>query len=262
MHNTAAAAQTPATATATLDLVGVLVVLLRPSTPADRRRFEDLQTLRRKHDQAFERWLPHITLVPPFTLSSSSLEASSALASGTGLEQLVQLHTEKLSQIAKAAAEVCHTHASHRLLLDQVSTFPLRNYTNVHLRPAPPTNSHDKRKTSSFSSATSDDQDHSSHRIVKLQSDLSQALTPVLHPNKASSARRRETFRPHVSVGQSTSGKATWQLCRSAERVLGYEGSPGLLCDVDRVQLMIKPKGSAGAYHVHQELPLSRSSSP
>ncbi|CDR99700.1 uncharacterized protein SPSC_05298 [Sporisorium scitamineum] len=251
MHTTATT-QTPTASNTTPDLVGVLVVLLKPSTTRDQQRFEDLQILRRRHDQAFDRWLPHITLVPPFTLSSSNAKGTSALEPGTVLEELAQLHAEKLSQIVKAAAETCSKHSNHQLLLDQVSTFPLRKYTNVHLRPAP-TNFHDKRSPSSTSPPAGA---HSSHRIVELQSELSDSLTPLLRAT-TKIARRRETFKPHVSVGQSTSVKAAWQLCRSAEMLLKQQGGPGLLCDVDRVQFMIKPKGFQGAYHVHKELHLS-----
>ncbi|SJX64323.1 uncharacterized protein SRS1_14971 [Sporisorium reilianum f. sp. reilianum] len=235
MHTTAATTTTP-------DLVGVLVVLVAPSTPADQQRFEELQTLRRRHDRAFDRWLPHITLVPPFTLPSSSSDARSR----GDLDGLVQLHADQLAQIARAAAEVCSRHSSHQLRLDHVSTFPLRKYTNVHLRPAP-TNFHDKRTPASSAPSNT-----SSHRIVELQADLADAITPLV---SSSGVRRRETFKPHVSVGQATTPKATWQLCTSAG-----SAAAGLLCDVHRVQLMLKPKGFAGMYRVHEELALAASS--
>ncbi|SPO28500.1 uncharacterized protein UTRI_04897 [Ustilago trichophora] len=276
---TSDAAQTPAPA-AHQDLVGVLVILIKPSSDQDKQRYDQLQQLRRQHDQAFSRWLPHITLIPPFTLAgpSNTKDSSPALA------DLVNIHEAKLSQIAEAARKVCKRHETHSLLIDQVSTFPLRKYTNIHLRPFP-TNFKDKA-TKAHQQAVIDgsispvqDADHSSRRIVGLQTDLADAVAPLLRPsaNWASQSERStktdekekpsrkngNVFKPHVSVGQSTSSKATWQLCRSAEKVLSGDDKTGgqrhgLLCDIDSVQLMIKQKGQEGPYHIHKELPLSQ----
>ncbi|SPO29374.1 uncharacterized protein UTRI_04897_B [Ustilago trichophora] len=275
---TSATAQAP-TSAASQDLVGVLVILIKPSNKQDKQRYDQLQQLRRKHDQAFSRWLPHITLIPPFTLANpSKIEDSNSI-----LDELIKIHELKLSQIAEAALQVCAKHETHSLLIDQVSTFPLRKYTNVHLRPFP-TNFQDKSTRGSWqavngSSSQDKDADHSSRRIVGLQTELADAVTPLLRPSanttsgdgsssgkdqKDRSSRRKENvFKPHVSVGQSTSSKATWQLCRSAEKVLSGdskagEQSHGLLCDIDSVQLMIKQKGQEGPYHIHKQLLLSQ----
>lgn len=224
------------------DVVGVLVVLLSPTTEQDRRGYDELQKLRRRHDQAFGRWLPHITLVPPFTLAASTNDGR-------------PLAEEKLSTIATAAEQVCLRHASHTLLLDQVSTFPLRSYTNVHLRPYP-TNFQDKgtRTAASETSTT-----HCSECIVILQRELDEAVGLLLREG-TSKASRKTIFKPHVSVGQSTSPKATWQLCTNAEKVLQLNGGPGLLCTIDRIQLMTKPKGDKGPHQIHTELPLASAS--
>lgn len=237
------------------ELVAVLVVLVNPQMASDQLRFEQLQALRRRHDRAFDHWLPHITLVPPVILA---LPDSSAQPphSEVVTQALLELHGEKLSQIAATVQTVCERHERHELLLDQVSTFPSRMSTNVHLRPYP-TNFTDRGTSSAPSSRTSD---HDSRRIVQLQADLEQALAPLLSNKGIRSNQRTKVYKPHVSVGQSNYPKATWQLCSAAERVLRRaDGQEGLMCNVDRVQLMIKRKGDAGAYQVYKEVLLSGS---
>lgn len=159
--------------------------------------------------------------------------------------------------IAEAAREVCLRHPIHSLLLDQVSTFPLRSYTNVHLRPYP-TNFQDRGTRAAPSGMSTE---HSSKGIVDLQKDLEEAVSALLAEG-TSKASRKNVFKPHASVGQTTSLKATWQLCTNAEKVLQYDGGPGLLCTVDRIQLMTKPKGDKGPYSIHTELPLASPSHP
>ncbi|KAJ1034838.1 hypothetical protein NDA13_001092 [Ustilago tritici] len=260
-----AASSTSQSLNATCELIAILVVFIKPFAEEDQYRFEKIQKIRRRYDQAFNRWLPHITLIPPFKLSPASSSNDEPPAS---LEDLLSLHEQKLSQIAQAALEVCNRHQAHTSLLDQVSTFPLRKYKNVHLRPYP-TNFKDKgTEPASYSSAepaqdetTADDaEDYSSHRILQLQKELANAVEP--HKTKD---RRSSVYKPHVSVGQSTSPKATWQLFTKAERVLRAhsapqpaENRPGLLCNVDCVQLMVKQKGYKGPYQIHRELPLSK----
>lgn len=207
-----------------------------------------------------------MTLIPPFTLPEPTRSHTAALdsLSETTLEALVARHEDELSQLVGLATEVCNRHASHQLRLDQVSTFPLRQYTNVHIRPYP-TNFQDKRTRplSSRLASTSSDADLSSRRVVDLQQGLSDAITPWLR-SEGGRSKRNNVFKPHVSVGQSTSPKATWQLCTAAENMLGLREAratgaqaAGLLCNVDRVQLMIKPKGADGPYHVYKELSLN-----
>lgn len=270
-----APAHTASKADGTLELVGVLVILIKPCTEQDQHRYDELQKLRHRHDQAFNRWLPHITLIPPFILSSPSLNDAKSPAEA---KDLISLHEQKLSQIAQAAQEVCKHHQAHSLLFDQVSTFPLRAYKNVHLRPFP-TNFEDKgtnsassspAKSSADVSGSKEGEDHSSRRVVELQKELADAVEPLLRPDgepqaPSKKSQRRNVFKPHASVGQSTSPKATWQLCTSAEKVLKAQSAPqladkrpGLLCNVDRVQLMVKQKGYDGPYQIHAELPLSK----
>ena len=252
-------APTPTESSLSRDLVGVLVILLNPSTEADRQRYYQLQRLRQKHDQAFDRWLPHIALIPPFTLSSPC-----ATSDEIDLKELTEHHEPRLTSIAQAAFEVCKNHEHHQLLIDQVSTFPLKKYTYVHLRPSP-TNFPDKGSRSASKHAPDGNktgQDTSSRRIVELQKELSNIVTPLLRPNAEKVTKGRNVFKPHVSVGQSTSPKATWQLCTSAEEVLHGEvgkNGGGMLCDVDRVHFMVKRKGQEGPYTVHKELLLTRS---
>lgn len=48
--------------------IAVIVVLVRAQTSADTIRLERVQEMRKEHDQAYERWAPHLTLIPPFTI--------------------------------------------------------------------------------------------------------------------------------------------------------------------------------------------------
>ncbi len=176
------------------DLACVLAILVSPSTEADKHCYEELQTLRRQHDYAFERWLPHITLVPPFTLSTPShTETSLSRASDDGheLRQLIKTHDQKLSNIIQAASEVCTLTQRHTLLLDQVATFPLRKYTNVHLRPFP-TNFVDKR-TASPPLQVDGLEDVSSKRIVDLQKRPRGSASAVHLQRQAIAAQRRQS---------------------------------------------------------------------
>ncbi|GAK67992.1 uncharacterized protein PAN0_030d6222 [Moesziomyces antarcticus] len=228
------------------ELVGVIVVLLSPRTPSDRRRYDALQQLRREHDQAYARWLPHITLIPPFILSSHQPSST-----GDIFADLVSSNAQKLDRIKQVAAEVCARYHAHALRLDQVATFPLRAYTNVHLRPTP-TNFTDRSTPSRSQSSAGEDT--SSRRIVQLQVELKQAVLPVV----GSARSRREVWKPHVSVGQAHDPRQTWQLCTAAEDLLSEGGEAALTCDVDSVQLMLKPKRDPGPYHLHYSFPLAR----
>ncbi|GAC99757.1 hypothetical protein PHSY_007360 [Pseudozyma hubeiensis SY62] len=239
---------TPARA-AYRELVAVLVILIKPQTTSDEQRFSTLQALRQRHDRAFDNWLPHITLIPPFilTVPSSASEETQPIES---------LHSSTLSSLVSAIREVCRHHPSHSLLLDQISTFPLRTNTNVHLRPYP-TNFTDRFAPASSSRRTADDD---STHIVTLRSHLCKSLHPLLTSPAIRSNTPNQVFKPHVSVGQTTSPKATWHLCTEAEQLLKptqAQQPPGMLCRVDAIQLMIKRKGDEGAYRIHTEIPLS-----
>ncbi|SNX85669.1 uncharacterized protein MEPE_04378 [Melanopsichium pennsylvanicum] len=269
------------------DLVGVFVILVEPCTPRAQLCYDKLQRLRQKYDQAYRRWLPHITLIPPFILNGRNGQIDESLTSRRlRLERLIQLHEQKLSQIAQAARQACAGHESHSLLLDQVSAFSLPKYANIHLRPFP-TNFEDKttrqkaaaslkEKQGEFEpSAAESVEDTSSRRIVELQKALQDAVQPLLRTLKRNPRRQqsdasdeqRNAFKPHVSVGQAKTSRATWVLNADAKKVLKVKGNNrvsqeriefGMLCKVDKVQLMVKERGSESPYQVHLELPLSK----
>ncbi|KAJ9474246.1 hypothetical protein PHBOTO_004324 [Pseudozyma hubeiensis] len=174
---------------ASRELVAVLVILIKPQTASDEQRFETLQALRRRHDRAFSNWLPHITLIPPFILTVPDA------ASDSETQPIESLHSDKLSSLIDAIREVCRHHPSHSLLLDQVSTFPLRTNTNVHLRPYP-TNFTDR---SAPTSSRREMHDNDSTRIVTLHSHLSTSLHPLLTSSDIRSNTRNQVFKPHVS---------------------------------------------------------------
>ena len=53
----------------------LVVLLLRPAGAADAQRMQQLQRIRHTYDAAYTRWLPHITLVPPFAVPPPDADA-------------------------------------------------------------------------------------------------------------------------------------------------------------------------------------------
>lgn len=93
----------------------LVVLLLRPADGCA-AHFAALQRVRRGHDQAYRRWTPHITLIPPFLVDSAEVA--------------------RLDELADALAPVCAAAAPHTLTLTAIGTFRLRRYHNIHLVPA------------------------------------------------------------------------------------------------------------------------------
>ncbi|PWN29158.1 hypothetical protein BDZ90DRAFT_140401 [Jaminaea rosea] len=141
----------------------VAFLLPRPAeiastSPALASKLEKLDAIRKKWDAAEPRWVPHLTLIPPFivpfevdghggssevdkdangvsgcaadvtgtTVLAKTLPGPSHAAAHTALHQL----TERIQQAVAAVPR-------HRLVLDDVGIFKLSKYSNVHLRPRP-----------------------------------------------------------------------------------------------------------------------------
>lgn len=51
-------------------LIGVVALLLEPHSAGSRAVYHGIQRLRRQHDPRYDKWLPHITLIPPFEMVS------------------------------------------------------------------------------------------------------------------------------------------------------------------------------------------------
>lgn len=136
---------------------GVIVVFPSPITPSDERKISNLQDVRKTWDQAYARWLPHVTLLPPFPIPSQTARSTTNNADGPSkaeknptnqAESLLQaestirhdpsIHPSISEQSIHALlSTVCATISPHTLRLSETGTFPLRAYTNVHLRPSP-----------------------------------------------------------------------------------------------------------------------------
>ncbi|EPQ31460.1 uncharacterized protein PFL1_00795 [Pseudozyma flocculosa PF-1] len=123
------------------DHVVVVALLVEPASGRDRARFDRLQEVRRVHDQAFDRWLPHITLIPPFFISGNEQFLTSVDEAGKAQEPDDASANDDdgisktLTELSSRLETACRQHEQHHLLVDQVSSFKLRAYTNIHLRP-------------------------------------------------------------------------------------------------------------------------------
>lgn len=97
----------------------LLVVFLRPIGEGSAGRFATLESVRRTHDHAYERWHPHLTLIPPFLFESDT----TALAG-------------RLDALGDAVAPACATTSPFTLTFGEIGTFKLARYHNIHLRPS------------------------------------------------------------------------------------------------------------------------------
>lgn len=133
-------------------------VEIASTSPALASKLERLDAIRKKWDAAEPRWVPHLTLIPPFIVpfevnrhggssqadkDANGVSGSAADATGTTVlartlpgpshaAAYAALHqlTERIQQAVAAVPR-------HRLVLDDVGIFKLSKYSNVHLRPRP-----------------------------------------------------------------------------------------------------------------------------
>ncbi|KAI5450508.1 hypothetical protein NCC49_002965 [Naganishia albida] len=147
--------------------IGVVVALLSPICTEDAVKIQHLQKVREQWDQAYPKWLPHVTLIPPFNIPPSSGGGGRALipeapeGSSIQTKDLSPARTdtpsnrsptskyrrptavpidqlkESLCTISSTISQTCGAFPAHTLTLNDVGTFKLREYTNVHLRPRP-----------------------------------------------------------------------------------------------------------------------------
>lgn len=204
----------------------LVVLLLRPAAAIDAQRFQQLQRIRHTYDAAYTRWLPHITLVPPFPIEATDVPDDAA--SGV---PITLAHT--LQGLSVDVAEACARHTPHMLRLNETGVFRLRRYENIHLRP-------DAASVAPF---------------LALQRDVQRASAAYIPPGK----RRPGRFVPHASLGQAYTSEDKADLVQVATRDLGLEHG-GLTVCVDGIQVMYKPSQERGAYTLWRTLPLPRSS--
>ena len=212
----------------------LVVLLLRPAGAADAQRMQQMQRIRHTYDAAYTRWLPHITLVPPFAVPPPDADAgedAEPAAPGGAPPWLARA----LDALSDDTARACAQHARHRLALTEIGVFRLRRYENVHLRP-------------SASSAPP---------LLALQRDIQRAAAPHLPAR----GRRRERFVPHASLGQAYSAEDRAAIELEAVRDCRLHDG-GISVAVDHVQVMYKPSGARGPYTLYREAALAPSYEP
>lgn len=217
----------------------LVVVLLRPHGATAARRFDELQRIRHAHDAAYQRWLPHMTLIPPFQMQTREPEGAEG--------QLPDGIRARLDAMTAAIRPACQEHVSMVLQLNEVHLFPLRRYRNLHLRPP----------------------EASIEPLAALQKDVSQAMQPHIPSEKERQPRQQNRFVPHASLGQAYTPEDKEDIIEDATRSLGcvdrtsrdhdaeQAGSEGLQVIVDRIQLMYKTSQAKGPYTLWQEFLLT-----
>lgn len=218
----------------------LVVVLLKPRGALAEQRFRKLQRIRHTYDAAYTRWLPHMTLVPPFIMQPPR----DTLGDAPQPHQVPPWLAQALDALSADLRGACSKHTPHTVTLCETHLFPLRKYRNVHLRP-------DRA---------------SGAPLLALQRDVADAAAPHM----PTVPRRRERFVPHASLGQAYTPEDRADMVFEAERFLGSTdhtrgGAPGaaaaaphgLATLVDRVQVMYKLSQQKGPYMTWAELPLA-----
>ncbi|WFD06928.1 hypothetical protein MVES1_002283 [Malassezia vespertilionis] len=207
----------------------LVVVVVRPQRATDAQRFASLQKIRRAHDAAYERWLPHLTLIPPFQLHGPPCNAALPAWLATDLDA-----------VADTAQTVCDGTKRHTIKLQEIHSFPLRKYENIHLRP-------DRA---------------SAAPLAAFQKTLQQALHHCIRDK----SKQRMRFVPHASLGQAYTPRDAETIVEKAVRTLQVKPPrrmpqpeapvQGIWADVATIQVMYKPVGAQGSYTVWRTLPL------
>lgn len=242
-------------------------------TEAETRAYEDwyeqLQGVRRQWDDAFPRWSPHITLIPPFVVPKDP--------------------PNQLDAIAGKIRTVCERKSSFRLALDDCGRFKLRAYSNIHLRPSSAQTRTQGKDTNDYASEA-----RGRSELVILQEEL-QATLPEAStnqrgkgdgggrgqqrgrggsaqgaPGRQGQQRQPRSFNPHVSLGQARNREEIDELTDAARRLssgpLGGDSVEGVTEDgpkpkielpVQEVVLLYFPQSQGAPYSIWQRFVLS-----
>jgi 2'-5' RNA ligase len=209
--------------------VCVVAFLTQPQDEKQKQVVDQIQEIRRRYDQAYSRWQPHLTLIAPFIAPFST-------SSFVGEHQDHLYNT--LEQVCRSIQEVCLHIDQHTLTLDEVGHFPLKLYKTHHLRPS--------------STARND-------AFLHLQSELETAL-PQAISNARSKGKSRDTYKPHLTLGQSSNDNVNQQLLEQASQIFKGEADADepFQIRVDKIQLMVKPISRAGIYDIYREFSLRK----
>ncbi|CAO1626844.1 unnamed protein product [Sympodiomycopsis kandeliae] len=194
----------------------VVVAYLYNRTAFNATCHDRIQAVRQEWDDAYARWVPHITLIPPFVVQMPK-----------GGDNNSNKETNPLSSIGHELQTTCSNHRLHTIALNSVGKFNLRSYSNIHLRPS--------------SSQTS------LAELKLLQSDLNQSLSSYTVHKRGK--KKEKEFHPHLSLGQSRSSEDEKTI---REAVEGLE----VECTIDSVALLAKPQGRSGMYDLVKSVEL------
>ncbi|CAO1630795.1 unnamed protein product [Parajaminaea phylloscopi] len=214
-----------------------------------------LSETRQKWDSAVDRWVPHITLIPPFEIPWQAADQRGSSAGESAESVAVQDGIKEVCDRIRGALQGC---AKHRLALDDVGVFKLHRYWNVHLRP------------SASTAATAEHSDRLA--FVAMQHELSKATSDITaqggRGNRSKGQRqgqrhRERPFAPHASLGQAYDEAQLDELVKAGKEISGTgEGASAphrhhLQFTVDRIALLTKPSSRGGPYDVQAEFDLS-----
>lgn len=210
--------------------------------------FKQLETVRRKWDAAAPRWVPHITLIPPFVVPDEvqvKHEVGSLTQEGAGERSRDQDPHEAASSILRTIsqriADALSEVQPHTVRLDDMGSFKLRKYWNVHLRP------HSKDPSQPGPTTTNNGRDE----FIAMQDVLARALPDLVTDERP--------FSPHASLGQARTKEELEELMRLGRGLTGQadeaiedsaEPKRCLECSVSEVTLLAKPQGKPGPYDV------------
>ncbi|PWN90580.1 hypothetical protein FA10DRAFT_267030 [Acaromyces ingoldii] len=250
-----------------------------PSSPHTtlQKQLEAIQAIRTKHDAAYVRWEPHLTLLPPFIVPFISVAAAATtttttttkIAAGAEAEEEAEAgETESvkdndgkagnqephrtLLELSKRIAQVLEEFDSDAvtgkrertdLELDQAGSFPLRYHHSVHLCPSP--------------SATG------RQTLRSIQSALEAALPETVTHARGSRKRKKkgtsDDYKPHLTIGQAQGRDELDALKALGRQVLSADGGC-VRVPMDRIQLMCKPVSRSGPYDIFREFAIWPSS--
>lgn len=212
--------------------------------------------MRDKWDAAADRWVPHVTLIPPFRVPLSLTATTRDSAQQAETQMPSSSATWDLVEVSRRIESVLSHCQKYRLALDDVDVFKLHRYWNVHLRPS--TSSGDNASRTSF---------------LNMQTRLADALNDVNQDAARGGNQNRhrhsaKPFAPHASLGQAHDAGQLEHLKALAHGICaaaktshldpssgGSEGQ-SLEFDVDPVALMVKPQSRKGPYDIWKQLEL------
>jgi 2'-5' RNA ligase len=217
----------------------VVAFLIKAQDAKQAKIIDKIQEIRRRFDQAYRRWEPHLTLISPFIVPFSTPLVGDQSFETKSEEEPKEQHTllrDTLDQLCRTIQAVCLNTDQHTLTLDEVGHFALKRYDTLHLRPSTEANN---------------------DTFLQLQSKLEAALPLTQSNARSKRGQAREAYKPHLTLGQSSESKVevSQQLKQMASQLLKAQNDVDepFRIKVDKIQLMVKPVNRSGPYDVYRE---------